>query len=61
MHRAASDSRDAIFPTFFMAGFECSTFVWKEGERKDYIAATGHDRHLKSDFAAATRSQAVNA
>ena len=36
-----------------MAGFECSTFVWKDGERKDYVAATGHDRHLKSDLAAA--------
>jgi hypothetical protein len=23
-------SHDAIFPTFFMAGFECSTFVWKD-------------------------------
>lgn len=40
----------AIFPTFFMAGFECSTFVWKDRERKDYVAATGHDQHLKSDF-----------
>lgn len=46
-------SDGAIFPTFFMAGFECSTFVWKDGERKDYVAATGHDRHLRSDFASA--------
>lgn len=44
---------DAIFPTFFMGGFECSTFVWKDGQRKDYVAATGHDRHLQKDFAAA--------
>jgi len=44
---------DATFPTFFMAGFECSTFVWKDRERKDYVAATGHDRHLESDLAAA--------
>ncbi len=36
-----------------MTGFECSTFVWKDGTRKDYVAATGHDRHLKRDFAAA--------
>jgi len=43
----------AIFPTFFMAGFECSTFVWKDGERKDYVEATGHDRHLAADYAAA--------
>lgn len=44
---------EAIFPTFFMSGFECSTFVWKDRERKDYIAATGHDRHMKADLAAA--------
>ena len=44
---------DSIFPTFFMTGFECSTFVWKDRERKDYVAATGHDRHLGDDFAAA--------
>lgn len=46
-------SRDAIFPTFFMAGFECSTFVWKDHERKDYVRETGHDCNLKNDFAAA--------
>lgn len=40
----------AIFPTFFMAGFECSTFVWKDGQRKDFVALTGHDRHLEQDF-----------
>ena len=44
---------EAIFPTFFMSGFECSTFVWKDGERKDYVAATGHDRHMAADLAAA--------
>ena len=53
MHGTASASQDAIFPTFFMAGFECSTFVWKDGERKDYVSATGHDRHLEADLAAA--------
>jgi beta-glucosidase/6-phospho-beta-glucosidase/beta-galactosidase len=40
----------AIFPTFFMTGFECSTFVWKDRERKDYVAATGHDQHVVKDF-----------
>jgi beta-glucosidase/6-phospho-beta-glucosidase/beta-galactosidase len=53
MNQHANASGKAIFPTFFMAGFECSTFVWKDLERKDYVAATGHDRHLKADFAAA--------
>jgi beta-glucosidase/6-phospho-beta-glucosidase/beta-galactosidase len=50
---SADESTKAIFPTFFMTGFECSTFVWKDRERKDYVAATGHDRHLKRDYAAA--------
>jgi beta-glucosidase/6-phospho-beta-glucosidase/beta-galactosidase len=40
---------ESIFPTFFFAGFECSTFVWKDGQRKDYLALTGHDRHLAQD------------
>ena len=46
-------SSDAIFPTFFMSGFECSTFIWQDRQRKDYVEATGHDRHLRNDFAAA--------
>ena len=48
MHRDAAG--DAIFPTFFMAGFECSTFVWTDRQRRDYVAATGHDRHFRDDF-----------
>ena len=44
---------EAIFPTFFIGGFECSTFVWQDRQRKDYVVATGHDRHLRADFAAA--------
>ncbi|HEX2186836.1 MAG TPA: b-glycosidase [Chloroflexota bacterium] len=39
-----------IFPTFFMAGFECSTFVWKDGQRKDYVVLTRHDRELAADY-----------
>jgi beta-glucosidase/6-phospho-beta-glucosidase/beta-galactosidase len=48
-----SRAQDGIFPTFFMAGFECSTFIWKDKERKDYVALTGHDRHLERDYTAA--------
>lgn len=50
MNVETSGAVEAIFPTFFMAGFECSTFVWKDRERKDYVAATGHDRHLRADL-----------
>lgn len=46
----SSISKESIFPTFFMAGFECSTFLWKDGERKDYVVVTGHDRHLRADY-----------
>jgi beta-glucosidase/6-phospho-beta-glucosidase/beta-galactosidase len=46
----SSQEEEAIFPTFFMAGFECSTFVWKDRQRKDYVEITGHDRHLNQDY-----------
>jgi hypothetical protein len=49
---ADRDAGDSLFPTFFMAGFECSTFVWKDGARRDYVVLTGHDRHLKQDYRA---------
>ena len=28
-------ARDGIFPTFFLSGFECSTFDWKDRGRRD--------------------------
>ena len=46
----ALETEVGIFPTFFLAGFECSTFVWKDKKRKDYVALTGHDRHLEDDY-----------
>src|SRR5262245_37174853 len=50
-HQAADPRPDeSVFPTFFMAGFECSTFIWKDRQRKDYMALTGHDHHLKQDY-----------
>ena len=52
MNMPAADG-EAIFPTFFMTGFECSTFVWQDRQRKDYVIATGHDRHLQADYEAA--------
>jgi hypothetical protein len=48
--RFGTDRERGLFPTFFLGGFECSTFIWKDGERKDYVALTGHDRHLKADY-----------
>lgn len=49
-NRASDRDVEGIFRTFFMAGFECSTFVWKDGERKDFVAKTGHDTHLEADY-----------
>ena len=52
----AVETEVGIFPTFFMAGFECSTFVWKDGERKDYVV-----RHRARPLPARTTTTAVEA
>jgi hypothetical protein len=49
MATGASTGSKAIFPSFFMSGFECSTFIWKDGKRKNYLELTGHDRHFPDD------------
>src|SRR5688572_8126139 len=43
--------RPGIFPTFFLSGFECSTFLWKDGNRRNLVAETQHDRHAREDYA----------
>ena len=42
--------RDGIFPTFFLSGFECSTFLWKEQGRRDLGAETHHYQHADEDY-----------
>src|SRR5918997_1807307 len=42
---------ESIFPTFFLSGFECSTFDWKGAGRRDLVAETRHDRHVFDDYA----------
>lgn len=42
--------RPGIFPTFFLSGFECSTFLWKDKERRNLIAETQHDRCVRDDY-----------
>src|SRR5215203_7327135 len=39
-----------IFPTFFLSGFECSTFLWRDKGRRDLSAETQHDRHADADY-----------
>ena len=42
--------RPGIFPTFFLSGFECSTFLWKDQGRRDLVAETQHDKHVREDY-----------
>jgi len=42
--------RAGIFPTFFLTGFECSTFLWKDRGRRDLAEETQHRRHARADY-----------
>jgi len=39
-----------IFPTFFLSGFECSTFLWKDRGRRDLVAETQHRERADEDY-----------
>jgi len=39
-----------IFPTFFISGFECSTFLWKDQGRRNLIRETQHDTQAQEDY-----------
>jgi beta-glucosidase/6-phospho-beta-glucosidase/beta-galactosidase len=44
--------REGLFPTFFLSGFECSTFLWgKERRRRDLNAELRHYEHADEDYA----------
>src|SRR5215207_8655793 len=43
--------RPGIFPTFFLSGFECSTFRWKDRKRRDLVEETQHRTHAREDYA----------
>jgi hypothetical protein len=44
-------TRDGIFPTFFLSGFECSSFLWgKERVRRDLNAELQHYAHADEDY-----------
>lgn len=40
-----------IFPTFFLTGFECSTFVWEDKGRRNLVEETRHGEHVDEDYA----------
>jgi beta-glucosidase/6-phospho-beta-glucosidase/beta-galactosidase len=39
-----------IFPTFFLSGFECSTFKWRDGSRRDLVREIQHTAHAREDY-----------
>lgn len=41
---------EGIFPTFFLSGFECSTFVWQDKGRRDLALETQHNIHFAEDY-----------
>jgi beta-glucosidase/6-phospho-beta-glucosidase/beta-galactosidase len=43
--------RPGIFPTFFLSGFECSSFDWKERGRRDLSSELQHYQHADEDYA----------
>lgn len=47
--------RTGIFPTFFLSGFECSTFLWKDAGRRDLSAELQHYVHADEDYAMLAR------
>lgn len=44
-------TKPGLFPTFFLSGFECSTFLWKDQGRRDLCEETQHRRHADADYA----------
>jgi beta-glucosidase/6-phospho-beta-glucosidase/beta-galactosidase len=39
-----------IFPTFFISGFECSTFLWKDQGRRNLTEETRHHECAAEDY-----------
>jgi beta-glucosidase/6-phospho-beta-glucosidase/beta-galactosidase len=48
---AGMAARSSLFPTFFLSGFECSTFRWKDQGRRDLTAELQHYGHADQDYA----------
>jgi beta-glucosidase/6-phospho-beta-glucosidase/beta-galactosidase len=44
-------ARQGLFPTFFLSGFECSSFDWKHAGRRDMAAELQHYRRADADYA----------
>ncbi len=45
-----SQPREAIFPSFFMGGFDGSTQIDRSGHRRDWVMLTQHDTQYCQDY-----------
>src|ERR1700712_1766507 len=41
---------EALFPGFFLSGFECSSFLWKNRRRRNLVAESQHDVQALNDY-----------
>ena len=48
--RGPAKGVSALFESFFMAGFECSSHRRRDGRRLDLIKATEHDVRVREDY-----------
>lgn len=48
-------SRPGLFPTFFLSGFECSSFDWGKIGRRNLARELQHDSHADEDYAMLAR------
>lgn len=46
----SKDSNQRLFPTFYLSGFECSTFIWRKQGRQNLVAATQHGVYMQEDY-----------
>ncbi len=46
----ATQPHPSIFPTFFLSGFECSTFCWKDQGRRNLVDETQHRAFADQDY-----------
>jgi hypothetical protein len=44
-------ARPGLFPTYFLSGFECSTFAWRSAGRRDLCEELQHYDHADEDYA----------
>ena len=44
-------THEGIFPTFFLSGFECSTFDWRDRGRRNLVDETRHASTRDEDYA----------